>query len=221
MLSDATFSRTKCARPTIAATGTICIILVCLTTRMNQSIQSAQPCRSLYFVDTTTAYFWTWGCTIHCWVFLHQLEKIDIVFPAARCTWNWRIWFSGVQQEYNTGREGTRSWKVLSRSLSVYWTQMSWESVMIPWLALVYSTLHLWVRLIWYFCTLQRHGFLTNDVPLVTQGAKMVRPHNAGGVKDALCKYFTIYLQKIVGWKLLPSQYCTSLVGQDMRVCPP
>jgi len=126
---------------TISLTGTICILSVCLTTRINPSTQSAQPCGSLYFVGITTAYSWTWGRNIHCWDFLHRLEKVDMVFPAGRRSWNWRIWFGGVQLKYNTGKEGTRPWKVLSRSLSVYWTQMSWDSGMSPSLASVYSTL--------------------------------------------------------------------------------
>jgi len=140
ILSDAAlFSCTKCAGPTIAPTGKICMISVCFTIRMNSSIQSAQPCGALYFVGITTAYFWGRGCTIHCWVYLHLLEKVDIVFLAGRHSWNWRIWFGGVQLKYNIGKEGRRPWKVLSRSLSVYWTQMVWDSGMISWLASVDS----------------------------------------------------------------------------------
>jgi len=141
ILSGAAFSRTKRAGPTIALTGTICILSVCLTTRMNPSTQSAQPYGSLYFVGITTAYSQAWGCNIHCWVFLHLLEKFDIVFPAGRCIWNCRIWFGGVQLKYNTGKEGILPWKVLSRSLSTYWIQMIWDPGMIPWLASLYSTL--------------------------------------------------------------------------------
>jgi len=142
ILSDAAwFSRTKCAGSTIAPTGTICILSVCLTTRMNPSTQLAQPCWSLYFVGITTTYSWGWWRNIHCWVCLHLLEKVDIDFPAGRHSWNWRIWFGGVQLKYNTWKEGTRPWKVLSRSLSVFWTQMVRDSGMIPWLASVYSTL--------------------------------------------------------------------------------
>ena len=37
----AAFSHTKCADPTITPTGTICMVFVCLTTRMNPSTQSA------------------------------------------------------------------------------------------------------------------------------------------------------------------------------------
>jgi hypothetical protein len=126
---------------TIDSTGILCIISICLTTRMNPSTQSAQPCRSLYFVGITTAYSWIWGRNIHCWVFLHPSEKVDIVFRAGRRSWYWRIWFCGVQQMYHTEKVGTRPWKLLSRSVSVYWTQILWDSGMIPWLALVYSTL--------------------------------------------------------------------------------
>jgi len=141
ILSDAAFSRTKCASSTIALTGKISILSICLATRMNLSTQSAQPCGSLYIVGITTAYSWAWGCNIHFWVCLHLLGKIDIVFPGGMHSWNWRILFGGVQLEYYTEREETPPWKVLSRSLSVYWTQMLWDSGRIPWLALVYSIL--------------------------------------------------------------------------------
>jgi len=144
MPPNTAFSHTKCARPTIAPMGTICILFVCLTTQMNPSTQSAQPWRSLYFVGITTAYSWTWGRNTHCWMILHLLAKVDIAFPAGKCSWNWRIWFGGVQLKYNTGKQGIRPWKGLSRSFSslcVYRTQMLLASGMIPWLALVYSTL--------------------------------------------------------------------------------
>jgi len=144
MPPNAAFSLTKCAGPTIGPIGTKCILVVCLTTRMNPSTQSAQLWRSLNFVGITTAYSWAWGGNTHCWVVWHLLEKVDNAFPAGRRSWNWTISFGGVQQKYNTGNEGTRPWKVLSRSFSspcVYWTQMLWDSGMIPWLALVYSTL--------------------------------------------------------------------------------
>jgi len=144
MPSAAAFSRTKCAGPTIAPTGTICILFVSLTTRMNLSTQSAQPWRSLNFVGITTAYSWTWGPNTHCWVILHWVEKVNVALWAGRGSWNWRIWFGGVLLKYNTGKEGICPWKVWSRSFSslcVYCTQMLWASGMIPWLALVYSTL--------------------------------------------------------------------------------
>jgi len=144
MPPDAALSHTKCTGPTIAPTGTICILFVCLTTQMNPSIQSAQPWKSLNFVGITTAYSWAWGCNTHCWVLLHLLEKANIAFPAGRRSWNRRIWFGGVQLKNNTGKDGIRPWKVLLRSFSslcVYWTQMLWASGMIPWLALGFSTL--------------------------------------------------------------------------------
>jgi len=144
MPPDAAFPSTKCAGPTIAPTGTICILFICLTTRMNPSTQSAPPWRSLNFVGITTAYSWAWGHITHCWVFLHLLENVNIALPAGRRSWNGRIWFGGVQLKYNTGKQGIRHWKVLSRSFSslwIYWTQMLWASGMTPWLALVYSTL--------------------------------------------------------------------------------
>jgi len=144
MPPDAAFSRTKCTGPTIAPTGTICIVFVCLTTRMNPSTQSAQPWRSLYFVAITTVYSWAWGRNAHSWVILYLFEKVDIAFPAGRHSWNWRTWFGGVQLKYTTEIEGIRCWKVLSRSFSslcIYRTQMSCATGMIPGLALVYSTM--------------------------------------------------------------------------------
>ena len=142
ILSDAAlFSCTKCAGPTIAPKGTICILSVCLTTRMNPPTEAAQPCGSLYFVGITTTYSWGWGHNIHCWVVLHLLENMDIDFPADRYSWNRRIWFGGDQLKYNTGKEGTRPWKMLSRSLSIHWTQMLLDSGMIPWMAFIYCTL--------------------------------------------------------------------------------
>jgi len=144
MPPELAFSSTKCACPTIAPTGKMCIIFVCLTTRMNRSKQSAQRCRSLYFDGIITAYSWAWGRNTHWWVILHHLEKVDNAFLAGRRSWNWRIWFGGVQLKYNTGKERIHPWKVLLRSFSslcVYWTHMLWASHIIPWLALVYSTL--------------------------------------------------------------------------------
>jgi len=140
----AAISRTKCAGTTIAATGAICILFVCLTIRINPSTPSAQPWECLNFVGITTTYSWAWGCNTHCWVFLRLLENVDIAVPAGRLFWNWMIWFGGVQLKYNTGKEGIYPWKVISRSFSslcVYWTQMLWASGMTTWLALVYSTL--------------------------------------------------------------------------------
>jgi len=109
MPPDAAFSRTKCAGPTCAPTGTICILFVSLTTRMNLSTQSAQPWRSLNFVGITTAYSWGWGRNIHCWVVWHHLKKVDNAFPAGRRSWNWRIWFSGVQLRYSTWKRRNSS----------------------------------------------------------------------------------------------------------------
>jgi len=125
-------------------TDTLYILFICFTTRMNPSTQSAQPWTSLIFVGITTVYSSTWGRNTHWWVFFHLLKMVDIALPAGRHCWNWRIWFGGVQLKNNTGKEGIRPWSVLSRSfssLSVYWTQLLWALGMIPWLALVYSTL--------------------------------------------------------------------------------
>jgi len=144
MLPDAAFSSTTCASLTIAPTSTICISVICFTTRTNPSTQSTQQWRSLYIIQITTTYSWAWGQHTHCWVFLHLLDKVNIAFPAGQCSWYWRIWFGGVQLKCNTGKEGIRPWKVLSRSFSslcISWTLMLWASGMIPWLALVYSTL--------------------------------------------------------------------------------
>jgi len=144
MLPDAAFSPTTCAGPTTAPTDTTWSVFVCLTTRMNPSTELAQPWRSLYYVGITTAYSWAWWRNTHRCVFCHLLAKDDNAFPAGRHSWNWRIRLGWVQLKYNTGTEEIRPWKVLLRSFSslcVYWTQMSWASGMIRWLALVYSTL--------------------------------------------------------------------------------
>ena len=114
------------------------------TTRINPSTQSGQPCNCWYIVGITTVYPWAWGRNTPHWVLLHLLEKVDKAFLAGKRSWNWKIWFGGVQLKYNTGKEGIHPWKVLSRSFSslcVYWTLLLWASSMIPWLALVYSTL--------------------------------------------------------------------------------
>jgi len=141
ILSDASlFSHTKCAGPTIAPTGTICILSACLWTQMNPSTQSAQQCGSWYFVGITIAYSYGWGHNTHYWLFMHLLETVDIVVLEGRCSGNWRIWFGGVLLRYNTEEEGTQPWKELSMSLSIYWTQKFWDSGMISWLAVVYST---------------------------------------------------------------------------------
>jgi len=108
---------------------------------MNPSIQSAQPCRSLHCIGITTVHSWAWGHNVHCWVFLHLLEKFYIIFLVGRCSCNWRTWFGGGQWKYHTGTVGTWPWKMLLRSLSIYLTKMLSDSGMIPWLALVYSTL--------------------------------------------------------------------------------
>jgi len=108
---------------------------------MNLLTQSAQPCRCLYFVAITTAYSWAWERNIFCWVFLQLVDKVDIITPMGRRSWNWRIWFGGVQLKYDTGTEGSWPWKVLLRLLSIYWTQMLWDSGLITCLALVYSAL--------------------------------------------------------------------------------
>ena len=150
MSPDAASSHTNSACPTITPRGTLYISFVCSTTQMNLSTHSAQPWRSLNFVGITTAYSWGWGRNIHCWVFLHLLQNIDIALLALRRSWNWRIWFGGVELKNNTGTGGIHSWKVLSRSFSslcIYWTQMFWVSGMICWLAMVCSTLQSGSRL--------------------------------------------------------------------------
>ena len=144
MPPNAAFSCTKCAGPTIAQAGIICFLFVCLTIQMNPSLQSAQHWRSVYLVGITIAYSWAGARNMHCWVILHLLQKVDIVFPAGRNFWNWRIWFGGAQLKNNTGKQGIGPWKKLWRlfsSLCVYWTQMSWASGMIHWFALVYYML--------------------------------------------------------------------------------
>ena len=139
MPPNAAFSRTKCAGPTIAPMGTICILFVCLTTRMNPSTESAQPWRSLYFVGITTTYSWALGRNTHCWVILHLLEMVDIAFPAGRRSWNWRICsvessWSIIQEnkEFDLGRcyrghslhfayTGPRCYELQAWSLGWHW----------------------------------------------------------------------------------------------------
>jgi len=144
MLPDATSSHTICVDPIRTPMGTIWIVFVCLTTRMNPSTQSAQSCGSLYLVLITTVYSWPCEHNTHRWVRLHLVAKVDIAFPAGRHCSNWRIWFSEVPLKWNAGKEGIRPWKGLSRSFSslcVYRTQMLWASEMIHWLVCVFSTL--------------------------------------------------------------------------------
>jgi len=81
--------------------------------------------------------------------------------------------------------------------------------------------MHLWVSLIWYFCTCREHEFLSNDISLVSRGGKMASSDNSGGVEDGLGEYFVVCRQLIVGWNLSQSQYRTSLEGLDMTVSPP
>ena len=140
----AAFSGTKCTSPTIPLVGTICLWLSCLTIWMNLSIQSAQPCGSLYDVEVMTTYSGAWGCNTHSWVMLHLGEKVGIVFPESRCCWNWKIWFGGVWQKYETGKVGICPRKELLRSFSwfsTYWMPMIWDSGIIPWLAFGYCNL--------------------------------------------------------------------------------
>jgi len=143
ILFDAPLRLTKCASRTIALTGTVYIISVWLTMWMNPSIQSAQWCKSFFFVGITTIYSWAWEQNIHYWVFLHLLEQVDIIVPVGTHFWNRRNRFDWVQLNYNTGKVGTWPWNVLLRSRFIYWTQISWHSGMISWLASVYSTLQL------------------------------------------------------------------------------
>jgi len=146
MISDDAFSHTNCARLMIAPTSTICILSVCLRCGWTRQEHSAPQCKSSYLVGITTLYSWASGHNIHCGVFWHLWEKVNIVFPAGRHSWHWRIWSGGVQRKNNTGKEGTGPWKVLSRSLSVYWTQMLSDSRISPWFALVYSMLESYPR---------------------------------------------------------------------------
>ena len=141
MPPNATFSHTKCSGPTIAQTGTIWILFVCLTTQINPSTVSAQPWRSLCSVEITNVYSQSCGHNIDCWVLLQLFEKVNIIVPAGKCSWNWTIQFGRVQQKYNIGTKVTLPWKVLSRSHSVCCTQMLSDWGIIPRLALVYSTL--------------------------------------------------------------------------------
>jgi len=136
ILSDSAFSHTKCAGPTIALTGTICILSVRLTTQMNPSTRSAQLCRSLYYVRITSTYSWAWGCNIHWGVFVHLIEKFDIIFPAGRCSWKCRIWLGEIKKSWIQEKKdhgvgwcyrghcpyiGPRCYEILAWSLGWHW----------------------------------------------------------------------------------------------------
>jgi len=81
--------------------------------------------------------------------------------------------------------------------------------------------MHLCVRYIWYSCTLHRVVYRTSDVPVVIHCRWVALSGNTWDVNDVLCQYFTIHGQRIVGWKHLQRQYCTSLSGQDEIVSLP
>jgi len=76
------------------------------------------------------------------------------------------------------------------------------------------------VRLNSYICTICGHEFLSNDELVLTLNRSMDLPDNAG-VKDRCCEDFAVYWQRIVRLPQLPSQYRTSLAGQDMRMSVP
>jgi len=81
--------------------------------------------------------------------------------------------------------------------------------------------LHRHARWIWHVCTLGGRGFLWNDSTVKIRGSDMAHRDNAGGIKDRLREDFAVQWQRIVGWKPLQCQYCTSLEGQDKIVSPP
>jgi len=81
------------------------------------------------------------GTKYHLLSFLAPPNEAIVFSLAGSCSWNWSIWFSRVRLKYNKGKDDTWPWTVLSTSHSVYWTLMLSVSGMIPWLALVYSTL--------------------------------------------------------------------------------
>jgi hypothetical protein len=66
------------------------------------------------------------------------------------------------------------------------------------------------VRITGYICTLCRHKYLSNDVPVVIWVGKIAYPDNAEGVNDRVCEYFAIDQQQIECGKHLQSQYGTS-----------
>jgi len=81
--------------------------------------------------------------------------------------------------------------------------------------------MHLCVGLIWYFCTLYRHAFHSNDVPAVIWGRKRAWPELSGDKIDRHYMYFTIYQSCTAGWILMQYQYHTNLEGQGRIVSPP
>jgi len=108
---------------------------------MNLSTQSAQLYRSLYFVGITTTNSCAWGHNIYCSVFFHLIKRVNIVIQAHRGFRNWSFWSGAVWEMDCIGKEGTRPWKVLWRSVSIYWTWLLSDSTMITSFAFVYSTL--------------------------------------------------------------------------------
>jgi len=129
---------------TIAVMGTICILVLGLTILMKLSIQYTQPCRFLNCVGITTTVSGPWVHNTDCWVFLHNLEKINIAFLASTHFRQSSFQFNGVQVKYNIETKWICRWKVWLRlfsSLDIYGTHMLWASGKIPRLVFIYCTL--------------------------------------------------------------------------------
>jgi len=89
---------------------------------------------------------WNHHCIFANWIMSYPLLRLLARFskgqyrcPVGRRFWNSRICFGRVQLKNNTGKQRTLPLKVLSRLLSIYWTQMLWNLGVIPLLAVLYS----------------------------------------------------------------------------------
>jgi len=84
---------------------TRCISLVCFTTRIQLSTQWAKQWDLLFSMGIPTAYTCAWGYNIHYCIFLHLVEKVNIILLAGSQSSNWRISISGVQQRDRTAKK--------------------------------------------------------------------------------------------------------------------
>jgi hypothetical protein len=78
-------------------------LTVSLVDNLDASVNQICPtCGYMYFVRTTTAYSWPWGCNIHRLVFIQLVGQVNIICLARGSFWNLMFWFCRVPQENNT-----------------------------------------------------------------------------------------------------------------------
>ena len=146
----------------------ICILLVCLTTCIIPWTLSAQPYRALFMIGITTAYSWAWWCRTHCYVILHGFELVDNLLQAGRCSYDWRIWFHGVQLNFNA------MYTCLGEALGVfvsYWTRIAvWSNPRFNW------TDALAFMCIWELLEAQTQIWKNLEAPATSPGALMPNP---------------------------------------------